>query len=58
MKRLLRLMAGLLPLLIVAGVLGGCAADPRYKQGLNWVVSNEEEKARLHAQGFPQYSVE
>jgi hypothetical protein len=36
-------------------VLAGCAADPRYKEGLSWVLYNEAEKARLQAQGFPQY---
>ena len=36
--------------------LAGCASDPRYKQGLSWVVSQEEERQRLQAQGFPQYS--
>jgi hypothetical protein len=35
--------------------LAGCASDPRYKQGLGWVVSQEEERQRLQAQGFPQY---
>ena len=35
--------------------LAGCASDPRYKEGLNWVVSQEEERQRLQAQGFPQY---
>jgi hypothetical protein len=41
---------------IGASQLTGCAADPRYREGVNWVVSNEQEKARLQAQGFPQYS--
>ena len=36
--------------------LSGCASDPRYKEGMNWVVSQEQERQRLQAQGFPQYS--
>jgi len=41
--------------LVTAG-LAGCAADPRYKQGIEWVQWNEMEKARLDAAGFPQYN--
>lgn len=45
-------------LLMILAVLAvaGCASDPRYKEGLNWVVSQEQERQRLQAQGFPQYS--
>jgi hypothetical protein len=39
----------------IAAILAGCASDPRYAQGLEWVVWNEQEKARLQAQGFPQF---
>lgn len=42
-------------LLLLAGALAGCASDPRYAQGLEWVTWNEREKARLQALGFPQY---
>lgn len=42
-------------LLLLAGVLVGCASDPRYAKGLEWVTWNEHEKARLQALGFPQY---
>jgi uncharacterized lipoprotein len=38
------------------GVLAGCASDPRYKQGVEWIQWNEQEKKRLQAQGFPQYN--
>lgn len=41
---------------LVAAGFAGCAADPRYKQGLEWVQWNESEKARLDAAGFPQYN--
>jgi hypothetical protein len=41
---------------LALGVLGGCASDPRYSQGLEWVQSNEAEKRRLQAAGFPQYN--
>ena len=41
---------------VALGVLAGCASDPRYKQGLEWVQWNEQEKKRLNAQGFPQYN--
>ena len=43
-------------LTLCAAGLAGCAADPRYKQGLEWVQWNEMEKARLDAAGFPQYN--
>jgi uncharacterized lipoprotein len=41
---------------VALGVLAGCASDPRYSQGLEWVQSNEAEKRRLQAAGFPQYN--
>jgi hypothetical protein len=41
--------------LLRASALAGCASDPRYAQGLEWVTWNEREKARLQALGFPQY---
>jgi len=41
---------------VVVGILGGCASDPRYRQGLEWVTSAEAEKQRLEQAGFPQYS--
>jgi hypothetical protein len=39
-----------------AGVLAGCATDPRSAQGRNWVVEQQAERTRLEAQGFPQYA--
>jgi hypothetical protein len=41
---------------LVLIVLAGCASDPRYSQGVEWVVSQEAEKKRLNDAGFPQYS--
>jgi hypothetical protein len=41
---------------LAAAAIGGCANDPRYKQGLEWVLWNEQEKKRLEAAGFPQYT--
>jgi len=35
--------------------LAGCASDPRYKQGVDWVTSQEAERKRLNDAGFPQY---
>jgi len=49
-------MARLLMLAVAAAVLAGCASDPRYAKGLEWVLENEAEKRRLNAQGFPQYN--
>ena len=43
-------------LALLAAGLAGCASDPRYKQGLEWVQWNEQEKKRLEAEGFPQYT--
>ena len=51
-----RTPARLLLIGLALAVLAGCASDPRYKQGLNWVVENEAEKRRLNAAGFPQYN--
>jgi uncharacterized lipoprotein len=36
--------------------LAGCASDPRYGQGVEWVQWQEAEKKRLDDAGFPQYS--
>ena len=41
---------------LVMLVLAGCASDPRYKQGVDWVTWQEAEKKRLNDAGFPQYS--
>lgn len=55
-----RLFAAALNLFLAVMVLGiaGCASDPRYKQGLEWVQGNEMEKRRLQAAGFPQYNLD
>jgi hypothetical protein len=45
-----------LALAVVAATLAACAADPRYRQGLEWLEWNEQEKQRLEAAGFPQYT--
>jgi hypothetical protein len=37
-------------------VLAGCALADRPSQGVEWVVWQEQERQRLEAQGFPQYS--
>jgi len=42
--------------LVAFGILGGCASDPRYSQGLEWVQWQEAERQRLQAAGFPQYN--
>jgi hypothetical protein len=42
--------------LVLCALLDGCASDPRYHQGLEWVLWNEQEKKRLEAAGFPQYN--
>jgi hypothetical protein len=41
---------------LAALVLAGCASDPRYNEGVAWVVWQEQERQRLQAQGFPQYN--
>lgn len=53
-----RFIAAALNILLAAMVLGiaGCAADPRYKQGVEWAEWNEMEKKQLQAAGFPQYN--
>lgn len=53
-----RPFAAALKVLLAVMVLGvaGCASDPRYKQGLEWVQWNEMEKKRLQSEGFPQYN--
>jgi hypothetical protein len=37
-------------------VLAGCALADRPSQGVEWVVWQEQQRQRLEAQGFPQYS--
>jgi hypothetical protein len=49
-------LARTLLMTIALVTVAGCASDPRYKQGLDWVTYQEEERKRLQAQGFPQYS--
>lgn len=51
-----RSRTGLLAGILLALALGGCASDPRYREGLAWVQWQEAERARLEAQGFPQFS--
>jgi uncharacterized lipoprotein len=36
--------------------LAGCASDPRYASGLDWVTGQSADRARLEAQGFPQFT--
>jgi hypothetical protein len=49
------------PLVIVVvlgaflGQLAGCASGPQSGQALKWATENEAERARLEAEGFPQY---
>jgi hypothetical protein len=43
-------------LALAVAAISACASDPRYSQGLEWVLWNEQEKARLDAAGFPQYT--
>ncbi len=52
----MRTRTRLVVLALLAAGLAGCASDPRYKQGLDWVLWNEQEKRRLDAAGFPQYT--
>jgi outer membrane biogenesis lipoprotein LolB len=42
--------------LVALNVLAGCASDPRYSQGIEWVQWQEAERQRLQAAGFPQYN--
>ena len=37
------------------GQLAGCASGPPSGQAVKWVTENEAERARLTADGFPQY---
>lgn len=46
----------ILLVLTALGILAGCASDPRRANGLQWVTEQQAERARLQAQGFPQYS--
>ena len=45
-----------LALALALALVAGCTSDPRYKQGLEWVQWNEEQKKSLEAAGFPQYT--
>ena len=48
--------SGLACLALALALVAGCTSDPRYKQGLEWVQWNEEQKKSLEAAGFPQYT--
>jgi hypothetical protein len=52
----MKLLSRSLLVALALAILGGCASDPRYKMGVNWVEEQESERRRLQAQGFPQYS--
>jgi hypothetical protein len=41
---------------LTAALLAGCAGDPRYATGVQWVVDGGTERERLERMGFPQYS--
>lgn len=43
---------------VAAATLAGCASDPRRAEGLQWVVAQQQERATLQAQGFPQYNLD
>jgi hypothetical protein len=49
-------MKRLLVLMLLGAALAGCASDPRYKHGIEWVQWQEAERQRLEAAGFPQYN--
>ena len=51
-----RSIRGALAAVLDALVLAGCASDPRYSQGVDWVTAQEAERKRLEAAGFPQYT--
>jgi hypothetical protein len=51
-----RLIRRLLAAVIAVLAVAGCTSDPRYASGLDWVTAQEAERARLTAQGFPQYT--
>lgn len=55
---MLRIARTVVLIALALGSLAGCASDPRYKQGLEWVQWNEAEKKRLNDAGFPQYSLD
>jgi hypothetical protein len=55
-RTLSRITPKVLLAILALGALAGCTSDPRYSQGIAWVQWNEAEKARLQAQGFPQYN--
>lgn len=43
-------------IIAAAAAAAGCASEPRRSQGLTWVLEQHEERARLQAQGFPQFA--
>ena len=55
-RKSLRTTPKALPAIVALGVFAGCASDSRSKPGLEWVLWNEQEKKRLEAAGFPQYT--
>lgn len=43
-------------LALAVSLLVGCAGDYRREAGLQWVTEQAEERARLEAMGFPQFT--
>ncbi len=51
----LRRLSRILLVVLGVAVLAGCASPGSQSQGVQWAVENEQQKAALQAQGFPQY---
>lgn len=51
-----RRLRGLLLAVLAGLTLAGCASDPRYASGLDWVTGQASDRTRLEAQGFPQFT--
>jgi hypothetical protein len=41
---------------LLAAGLAGCASDPRFARGLEWVEWQVAERQRLEEMGFPQFT--
>jgi hypothetical protein len=52
LRRLCRIAAAC----ILGATLAGCASDPRFGKGLQWVEEQAAERQRLEDMGFPQFT--
>jgi|APFre7841882724_1041349.scaffolds.fasta_scaffold00282_14 hypothetical protein len=54
--RMTDLLSRVAAVCLAAASLSGCASDPRFSSGLEWIEGQAAERQRLEAMGFPQFT--